>query len=140
LPQAQSARWVVLELLVNRLDRGLEDRAVDHRRSSVGGIDTLEQVAEGRGLRSSLGLGHPGLRRGSQEALTHIGHQPLARNCGVDLPEHARLGFLAHYCHQDVAGLEVAVDDALVVGVLHCLAHRMKSSSRCLMVRRCLSQ
>ena len=91
LAQARVRRRVALELLVDGLDRGLQDRAVDHRRRSVGCVDALEQVAEGRGLRAALGLGHPGLLQRTDEALTHVGHQPFARDLGVDLPEHACL-------------------------------------------------
>ena len=55
------------------------------------------------------GLGQAG--RGQQVGVGGAGHAEV---------EHLRLAGLVH---QDVGGLEVAVDDALVVGVLHRVAH-----------------
>ena len=75
LPQACSGCGIVLELIVDARDCWLQDGPVDHRRGGVGGVDANELVAEGPGLRYSLGLGHTGLLERCDEALAHVLHQ-----------------------------------------------------------------
>lgn len=94
------------EVGVDGLEGGFEDGVFDHRGGGVGGVDSVELVAEGLGLWGAICGCDGGLIEGGVEAGAEVGEECFAGGGDVDVAEHAGLegGDLAEFAGLDGGG------------------------------------